>query len=311
MNANVNTSVQTIATGQRHALAGFLLALAAAVFFSIKAIFVKLSYRYGVDAVTLLALRMISSLPFFVVIAAIEERRPGRARPSRRQIVAIIGLGLVGYYFASLLDFIGLQYVSAGLERLILFLFPAFTVLISAIFLSRRIGRVEVMAMLLGYVGIAVAVHQEVVLDGEYTLFGAAMVFGSTLAYATYLVGSGELIPKIGARRFMAYAMIVSCLAVIAQFLLTHDVSALRQPMPVYGYAIAMALLSTVLPAFMLAGAIHRIGASQTSIVGGVGPVSTIVLAAIFLGESMNALQIAGAALVIAGVLLLGIFRSK
>jgi len=311
VNANVNTAVQTIAIGRQHALTGILLALAAAIFFSIKAIFVKLAYQYDVDAVTLLALRMLFALPFFVVIAAIEERRRGAVRPNRRQMIAIVGLGLIGYYLASLFDFVGLQYVSAGLERLILFLFPAFTVLISATFLGRRIGRVELMAMLLGYIGIAVAVHQEVVLDGEHTLFGAVMVFASTVAYATYLVGSGELIPKIGSRRFTAYAMIVSCLAVFAQFAFTHDLSALQQPLPVYGYGIAMAVLSTVLPAFMLAAAIHRIGASQTSIIGGVGPVSTIVLAAIFLGESMNGLQIAGAALVIAGVLLLGVFRSK
>lgn len=307
----MNVSVQTIAIGQRHALTGILLAIAAAIFFSIKAIFVKLAYRYSVDAVTLLALRMIFSLPFFIVVAAIEERRRGIVLPSRRQMFAIVGLGLIGYYFASLFDFVGLQYVSAGLERLILFLFPVFTLLISALFLGRRIGRVEVGALLLSYAGIAVAVQQEVVLDGEHTLFGALLVFASTLAYAIYLVGSGELIPKIGARRFMAYAMIVSSLAVIAQFLVTHNVEALRQPLPVYGYGILMALLSTVLPAFMLAGAIHRIGAAQTSIIGGVGPVSTIVLAAIFLGETMNALQMAGAVLVIIGVLLLGVFRSK
>lgn len=307
----MNTSVQTITAGRNPALAGILLALAAAIFFSIKAIFVKLAYRYGIDAVTLLALRMIFSLPFFVLIAVIEERRRDVIAPSRRQIYAIVGLGLIGYYFASLFDFVGLQYVSAGLERLILFLFPAFTVVISTIFLGRRIGRVEVMAMLLGYAGIALSVHQEVVLDGENKLFGALMVFASTLAYAIYLVGSGELIPKIGARRFMAWAMIVSCLAVIAQFFAMHGVSELQQPYPVYGYAIAMAVLSTVLPSFMLAGAIHRIGSSQTSIIGGVGPVSTIVLAALFLGESMNTLQMAGAMLVIAGVLLLGIFRSK
>jgi len=307
----VNALVQTFTAGRNTALTGILLALAAAVFFSIKAIFVKLAYRHGVDAVTLLALRMIFSLPFFVAIAIIEERRRDAVTPSRRQLYAIVGLGLIGYYFASLFDFVGLQYVSAGLERLILFLFPAFTVVISAIFLGRRIGRVEVMAMLLGYAGIALSVHQEVSLDGDETLFGAVMVFASTLAYAIYLVGSGELIPKIGARRFMAWAMIVSSLAVIAQFFATHDGGGLQQPMPVYGYAMAMALLSTVLPSFMLAGAIHRIGSSQTSIIGGVGPVSTIVLAALFLGESMNPLQVAGAMLVIAGVLLLGIFRSK
>jgi len=307
----MNASVQTITAGQRHALTGILLALMAAIFFSIKAIFVKLAYRYGVDAVTLLALRMLFALPFFIVIAAIEGRRPAAVRPNLRQFCAIVALGLIGYYFASLFDFVGLQYVSAGLERLILFLFPVFTLLISAIFLGRSIGRFEVMALLLSYAGIALAVQQEVVLDGEHTLFGAVMVFASTMAYAVYLVGSGELIPKIGARRFMAYAMIVSCVAVIAQFLITHDVTALRQPLPVYGYGIAMAVLSTVMPAFMLAGAIHRIGASQTSIIGGVGPVSTIIMAALFLGESMNAVQMAGAALVIVGVLLLGVFRSK
>lgn len=307
----MNVSARAIPAGDRHIVVGFMLALAAAVFFSIKAIFVKLAYRYGIDAVTLLALRMLFALPFFVVIAVLEERKPGIVRPSGPQIAGIVGLGLIGYYLASLFDFVGLQYISAGLERLILFLFPAFTVLISAIFLGRRIGRVEIQALLLSYAGIAIAVHQEVVLDGEHTMFGVVMVFAGTLAYAIYLVGSGELIPRIGARRFTAYAMIVSCLAVVAQFMATHDIAALQQPMPVYGYALAMAMLSTVLPAFMLAAAIHRIGAAHTSIIGGIGPVSTIALAAVFLGESMNALQAAGAALVIAGVLFLVLFRAK
>jgi drug/metabolite transporter (DMT)-like permease len=307
----MNVSARAIPIDERHILIGFMLALAAAILFSIKAIFVKLAYHYNVDAVTLLALRMLFALPFFVVIAVMEERKPGVVRPSFHQMAGIVGLGLIGYYIASLFDFVGLQYISAGLERLILFLFPAFTVLISAIFLGRRIGRVEIQALLLSYAGIAISVHQEVALDGEHAMFGALLVFASTLAYAVFLVGSGELIPKIGSRRFMAYAMIVSCMAVIAQFLATHDVASLQQPMPVYGYGLAIAVFSTVLPAFMLAAAIHRIGASHTSIIGGIGPVSTIALAAVFLGESMNALQMAGAALVITGVLLLGILRRK
>lgn len=292
---------------QHHMLAGFLLALLAAVFFSMKAIFVKLAYRHGVDAITLLTLRMLFALPVFIAIAAIEERRPHVARLSRRQLVMVIALGLMGYYLASVLDFIGLQYISAGLERLILFLFPTFTVLLSAMLLGRKIGRVEVQALLFSYTGIALAVQQEVALDGDNTVTGALLIFGSTLAYALYLVGSGELIPKVGARRFMAWAMIVSCLAVVAQFLMLREVSALQQPLPVYGYGLLIAVLSTVLPAFMLAAAIHRIGASHTSIIGGVGPVVTIVLAATFLGESMSMLQISGAMLVIGGVLLLGL----
>ncbi|HKJ83388.1 MAG TPA: DMT family transporter [Mariprofundaceae bacterium] len=307
----MSLSVVTIQADQRQSLTGFALAFMAATFFSIKAIFVKLAYRYGVDAVTLLALRMLFSLPFFVVIALIEERKPGKAELHRRHVAAIVGLGLVGYYLASLFDFVGLQYVSAGLERLILFLFPTFTVLLSVLFLGYRISRVEILALLLSYGGIALAVQQEVALGGAHTLFGSLMIFGSTLAFSTYLVGSGEMIPRIGARRFMAYAMLVSCLAVIVQFFFTHDIAVLRQPLPVYLYGFLMATVSTVLPSFMLAGAIHRIGASHTSIIGGIGPVMTIILAALFLGERMSPVQIAGGVLVIAGALSIGFFRSR
>jgi len=140
---------------------------------------------------------------------------------------------------------------------------------------------------------------------------GVVLIFGSTLAYAVYLIGSGELIPRIGSRRFMAFAMIVSCLAVIGQFIVSRDITVLNQPIEVYGYGLAIAFFSTVLPAFMLAAAIHRIGASHTAIIGGIGPVATIVLAVIVLGESMSALQVGGALLVVAGVLLLGRFRNR
>lgn len=303
----MNAPVQAIDEEQRYVVAGFLLALFAAIFFSIKAIFVKLAYRHGVDAVTLLTLRMLFALPFFMVVAAMEEQRAGMVRLDGRQMLSVIAMGLVGYYLASLFDFIGLQYVSAGLERLILFLFPTFTVLLSALALGRKIGRVEVQALLLSYAGIALAVQQELVLDGVDTVVGVLLIFGGTLAYALYLVGSGELIPKIGARRFMAWAMIISCLAVMVQFLLIRDIGSLQQPLPVYGYGLLIAVISTVLPAFMLAGAIHRIGASHTSIIGGVGPVATIVMATLFLGEQMNMLQISGSVLVIGGVLLLGL----
>ena len=144
-------------------------------------------------------------------------------------------------------------------------------------------------------------------LDGENALFGAMLIFGSTLAYALYLIGSGELIPRVGSRRLMALAMIVSCLAVMMQFVVSRDISALLQPLPVYGYGLLIAVFSTVLPAFMLASAIQRIGASHTSIIGGIGPVVTIGLAALFLDERMSGMQLFGAALVIAGVLSLGL----
>lgn len=293
--------------GGRSVLTGMLLAVMAAVFFSAKAIFIKLAYRYGVDAVTLLTLRMAFALPVFVVVAAIERRKSKAVRIGRKQYISIVALGLIGYYLASMLDFIGLQYVSAGIERLTLFLFPAFTVLLSALFLGRRIGMAEAVALILSYIGIVFAVQQEVSLDGENALFGAILIFGSTLAYALYLTGSGELIPRVGSRRFMALAMIVSCLAVMMQFVVSRDISALLQPLPVYGYGLLIAVFSTVLPAFMLASAIQRIGASHTSIIGGIGPVVTIGLAALFLDERMSGMQLFGAALVIAGVLSLGL----
>jgi len=295
----------------RSALIGMTLALLAAVFFSVKAIFVKLAYQYGVDAITLLTLRMAFALPVFMAVAVMEQRKAGVQPITRQQSMAIIGLGLVGYYLASMFDFVGLQYVSAGLERLILFLFPAMTVLLSMLFLGRRVSAIEVGAMALSYVGITLSVLQEVTLDGDNSLLGVLFIFGSTLAYAVYLIGSGELIPRIGSRRFMALAMIVSCLAVIGQFLLSRGLASLQQPIAVYGYGLAIAVISTVLPAFMLAAAIHRIGASHTAIIGGVGPIATIVLAVLLLGETMTGIQAFGAILVIGGVLLIGLMGKR
>jgi len=302
MNTHTNIS-------HRSALIGMALALSAALFFSIKAIFVKLAYQYGVDAITLLTLRMAFALPVFVVVAIMEQGKAGLAKISPHQAMSIIGLGLVGYYLASMLDFVGLQYVSASIERLILFLFPTFTVLLSMLLLGRKISRIEIGALILSYIGIALLVQQEISLDGENSLFGVLLIFGSSMAYAVYLIGSGELIPRIGSRRFMALAMIVSCLAVLLQFFISRDMSLLIQPIEVYGYGLAIALFSTVLPAFMLAAAIHHIGASHTAIIGGIGPVATIILAVLILGESMTGIQVGGALLVVAGVLLLGLLR--
>jgi len=307
----MNINISTISQENRSVWIGMLLALLAALFFSIKAIFVKLSYQYGVDAITLLTLRMAFALPVFVVVAFMEQRKAAAQQITLNQVAAMIALGLIGYYLASMLDFVGLQYVTAGIERLILFLFPTFTVLLSMLFLGRRVSRVEIGALMLSYAGIALCVGQEVSLDGENSLLGVLLIFGSTLAYAVYLIGSGELIPRMGSVRFMAYAMIVSCLAVMLQFVISRDMSMLNQPAAVYGYGLAIAVFSTVFPAFMLAAAIHRIGASHTSIIGGIGPVLTIILAVLILGETMTGLQVGGALLVVAGVLLLGLFRKS
>lgn len=287
-----------------HMLTGILLAAGAALGFSAKAIFVKLAYVYQVDAITLLMLRMVFALPFFVVIAMVEEKRASR-RISVREMLLITGLGLIGYYLSSLLDFIGLQYISAGLERLVLFVYPTIVVLISALFFGKKIGREVVMALLLSYAGIALAMSHDIQFAGSDMMLGSAAVFAATVTYALFLVGGGEIIPRVGARRFTAYAMLVSSLAVIIHFLLVRDVDLIVQPLPVYGYSLAMALFSTVIPAFMLAAAIQRIGASHTSIVGALGPVATIGMAVVFLSEPVSLMQMIGAMLVIAGVMML------
>ena len=295
----------TVQSQQKNIQIGFLLATGAALGFSIKAIFVKLAYNYDVDALTMLMFRMMFALPFFVVIVWLEERK-SKHRISRKNFITITLLGLVGYYFSSLLDFMGLMYISAGLERLILFLFPTMVVFISAVFLGKRIQKEAYIALVLSYMGIIVAMVNDVQISGEHVLLGSALVFAATITYSVFLVGSGEIIPKVGARRFAAYAMIVSCLAVFIHFGITRDLSDFDQPVEVYAYGFAMAVFSTVLPAFMLAAAMHRIGASSTSIIGGLGPIVTIGLAAVFLAEPLTLMQLLGAALVMGGVFILG-----
>ncbi|MCB5190692.1 DMT family transporter [Methylobacillus arboreus] len=288
---------------------GVLFALLSAVGFSAKAIFVKLAYIEPVDAVTLLALRMAFSVPFFV-LAMFWGREDGAAMRSHDWL-AVLVLGLVGYYLASFLDFLGLQYISAGLERLILFLYPTMVVLISALVFRKRIGRTIWIALLLSYVGIVLVFVHDFSMGSEGLLLGGSLVFASALAYAIYLVGAGHTIARIGAMRFTAYAMTVACLACIVQFLVTHPLTALQQSGRIYGLTIAMALLSTVLPAFALAAAMRRIGSMQTSMIGALGPVATIYLAYVFLGEQLSLIQFLGSVLVLAGVMMISLRKRK
>jgi drug/metabolite transporter (DMT)-like permease len=287
----------------RQAASGTVFAFLAAVGFSVKAIFVKLGYTYAVDAVTLLALRMLFALPFFMLMALWSLHR-NAPRLSSREWFGVVTLGLLGYYLASLLDFWGLVYISASLERLILFMYPTLVVLLSAAFLRRRIDHATVAALVLCYIGIALVLANDIEPERKNLVLGAALVFASVVAYALYLVGSGELISRVGTLRFASYATTVACIAVIVQFALTRNAADLIQPLPVYGFGLAMAVLSTVLPVVLLTAAIRRIGAGPAAIIGSVGPVSTLVLAAVFLGESLSRPQWLGAALVIAGAVL-------
>lgn len=302
--ANDTNSAATIPVN-RDAYIGVIFALLAAVGFSAKAIFVKLAYAESqVDAVTLLALRMAFAVPFFIGVAV--WARYQHAEPlSRHDRLLVLGLGLIGYYLSSFLDFLGLQYITAGLERLILFIYPTLTVILTALIFKRPVGRITLGAMGLTYAGIAlVFMHEAGVKQGGSLVLGAALVFASTLSYSAYLVGAGHAIRRIGASRFTAYAMVVASAASLLQFGLTHPLGALALPVRVYEFSIAMAIFSTALPVFMLSYAIRRIGSGSASLIGAIGPVSTIYMAYVILGESLTLIQILGSSLVLAGVLI-------
>ena len=295
---------------RRDAILGTLFALLAAIGFSGKAILVKLAYQSPVDAVTLLALRMLFSVPVFIGIAVWAAYR--HATPlSRHDRLLVLALGLLGYYLSSLLDFLGLQYISAGLERLILFLYPTMTVILLALLHRKAIGARIRMALGLSYAGIALVFVHDASLQGQGVVLGATLVFLSTLSYSLYLVGAGHAIQRIGTTRFTAYAMIVASTACVVQFALTHPLEALELPQRVYGLALAMAIFSTVLPVFLLSYAIRHIGSGNASLIGSIGPVSTIFMAYVFLGEHISLLQIAGSALVLAGVLIVSLNSRK
>ena len=291
----------------RARLSGIIFSLLASIGFSAKAILVKLAYAYPVDTVTLLALRMSFSLPVFLGLSVWLGLRRDSASLELKDWFAVISLGLLGYYLSSLLDFLGLQYISASLERLILFLYPTLVIVLSALIFRQKIGRRAILAIALSYAGIILVFLHDMSYTQKGMLLGSLLVFASTCTYALYLIGAGRTISKIGAMRFMAYAMTVACLATILQFTIIHPFAALEVPRQVYELGVAMAIFSTILPGFFLAASIRRIGSGHAALIGSVGPVATIFMAHTILGESISVLQIAGSMLVLAGVLTISI----
>jgi drug/metabolite transporter (DMT)-like permease len=288
---------------RQHYLSGLLIALAGAVLFSTKAIVAKLIYRYGVDAVTLITFRMLFSLPVFAVLAVWKSR--GAAPLSNADKGRIVVLGLVGYYLSSFLDFLGLQYIGVGLERLILFLTPSFVLLITVFLFRRRIALLEWLALGVCYGGIALVFAEDLKFGGANVALGALLVLGAALSYAVYLLMSGELVKRIGTLRLVAYAMCVSSAACIVQFFVLRPAGMLIQPAPVYGWSLVNAFFCTVLPVSMTMLAVERIGAATTSQASMVGPVSTLFLGALVLNEPVTAIQLAGTVLVLGGIYLL------
>jgi drug/metabolite transporter (DMT)-like permease len=301
-------------SSQSYFISGIVICLFGAVCFSTKAIFVKLAYRdTAVEAVTLLALRMLFSLPFFVVSAWASSRKSNNVRFTPGQWGKVALVGCLGYYVSSLFDFIGLQYVSAGIERLILFIYPTLVLLISALIFKEKIRSWQWLAVGVTYAGLLLAFFGEASIHTDESDFylGAAFIFACAITYSMYIVGSGRLIPMVGAAKFNSYAMSFACLAVVVHFLVTTEQSLFNLEPLVYVYSIVMAILGTVVPSYLVTEGIKRIGSDNAAIVGSIGPVSTILQAWLFLGEPVLAMQIAGTVLILAGVLIIGRGKRK
>jgi len=282
---------------------GLLLAAAGAVAFSAKAIIVKLAYRHGVDAVTLIMYRMLFALPLFLLLAWWAGR--GRAPLSGRDRLAVLGLGFCGCYLASFLDFLGLQYISAGLERLILYLNPTLVLLLGWLLFGRRVDWRHGAALAVSYVGVALVFGQELSLQGRDTVLGSVLVFGSAVAYAIYLAYSGEVVQRLGALRLTGWATSVACVLCIAQFLLLRPLEAALVAPEVLWLSLLNATLCTFAPVLMVMMAIERIGAALTAQTGMIGPLSTLTLGVLLLGEPFTPWIVVGTVLVLAGVALL------
>lgn len=286
---------------------GALLVFIGAICFSVKAIIIKLAYDFPVDPLSLLTLRMAFSLPFFLAIPFIYNRIKPAPAIGNNDVVKIILLGLLGYYAASIFDFMGLKYVSASMERLILFIYPTLVIVLSAIFYKKRIQPIGYISLALTYIGIVIVFQDNLSLNQKDLGKGALFIFISAVTYAGYLVGSGNLIPRLGSIRFTSYAMIVSSLAVIVQYFIAPTGSVFGLPAEVYYYGLAIALISTVIPVFLVSEVVRLIGAGKASIIASVGPVSTILLDHFVLHQPTSMHQIEGTLLVLAGVLLVGI----
>jgi drug/metabolite transporter (DMT)-like permease len=292
---------------RRADLVGPAFAIIGVLGFAFKAIIIKIAYAWTpIDAVTLLTLRMIYSVPFFAVMAWWASRTR-RAQPlTRRDWLAIAWLGFIGYYLSSLVDFMGLQYVTAALERLMLYLYPTIVVVLSAIFFKQRITGRIVVALILSYAGILLVFARDLDVAGDRAALwlGGGLVFAGAFLYACYLVGAGPVIARLGSLRFIALAMLASALFIFAHFLATRPLTALLVPLRIHLLSLLMAVFSTVLPTYLIAEAIKRMGANRTSLLGSLGPLFTIGLGAWLLDEAVHWVQLAGAALVLAGVAL-------
>lgn len=290
----------------QHFRTGWLMAVIGTALFALKSIFIKLAYAQGVDTLTLLTLRMLVAAPFYALILVWLVRQPSTVKVLPKELAVVMGLGFIGYYVSAWLDMQALNYISAQLERLTLYTYPIMTTLLGWLWLREKITARLWLALLLTYGGVMVLYSHEARLGGTNVSLGVMLVVVAALSFAFYIVLSKRLIGRLGSTLFTSIAMLSSTLFVFTHFFFTHPLAALGVNATAWGYALLLGIVSTVLPSFMISEAIARIGAARTSIVGTFGPIMTIGLAVLLLGEPFGWWHLAGMLLVIAGVGLLG-----
>jgi drug/metabolite transporter (DMT)-like permease len=296
---------ETSAAAARNRTIGVVLAMGGAALFSLKGIVIKLAYMEGIGVSQLLTLRMAFSLPFFLAIGVWVFLRGG-VRPSARTYLYAAGLGILSYYVSSYLNFMGLKYVSAQLERLILYIYPTIVAVLAFVFLKERVTRNHIIALVLAYAGVFVLFAAEIGRQGDHVWLGGGLVFAGAFLYAVYVTASRPVITRMGAGLFTSFAMSAACVVFLAQ---SGVEMALHSPPPITrnGYMLSffLATVCTVIPSFMIAEAIRRIGPGPMSAIGGVGPVVAAWAAVMVLHEPFGWPHMVALGLTFAGVWLL------
>ncbi|MCU4677521.1 DMT family transporter [Catenovulum sp. 2E275] len=283
---------------------GFLLAFFAVALFSSKSIFIKYAYQYGVDTTTLLAWRMLIALPFyvFVLFACLKQRTENAPKISSNSLISMIVLGILGYYAASWMDLEALHYISAHYERLVLYTYPAFVLIINLIWQKRRITAAEVIALSIAYLGLLLIFAHDLTLYGDAIILGTLLVLASSFSFSFYVVGSQKYSSKYGSKLFTCIAMLAASVIIFIHFMVTQPISNLAQPWQVIALAFAIAVIATVIPSFLMNAAIAQIGANKAAISGSLGPVLTTGFAILLLGEEFTLWHALGMLLVLVGI---------
>jgi drug/metabolite transporter (DMT)-like permease len=281
-----------------------------AIMFAGKAVIVKYLYmHHEIDKVSMLTLRMVFSMPFYAAILLWNLKTNKKiVTLTTKDWLWMVAIGLLGYYLASYFDFWGLQYITAGIERLVLFVYPTLVVLIGAIFLKKKINNIQKIALVVTYLGLFVAFIPDIQIGLQKNMvFGSFLIFLSALTYALYLIGNGEMVKKIGSLLFTCYALLISTAMVIIHYYVSIGHGIFDFPKQIYVLSLIMAVFCTVIPSFLISDGIKRIGAGNTAIIGSVGPVATIFMASYFLDESFSGWQIVGTIFVLMGVLMISL----